>query len=282
MKRTILGTALVALAAVGCSVATDGSEGAAEAGVDGVSFTNSETGEAIAPFETLSFPGGVQVGFFETNPGDLSVTAWGPNGANSPITRSLADEKLSPVELFERLGNRSAPESLVQAQSRADALSEEIQKAGSPDKPVLTAEPDRIQSEQPAGLDAVRSKEQKQYLYDCKGSFSYDEWFNCNFCYDGGDYDITWMWSTGDGSFTRNDKNHAYSTVSVWGGGTLNLKTDKRTWSSWSNVKTTNIANGFWVTQETPYQFLDYDTRSVVSQASGDSYHWCANGWSVL
>jgi hypothetical protein len=274
MKKLFLGGFV--LAAVGCSVATE--EADPTVGVEGVSFTNSETGEEIAPFETLSFPGDVKVGFFEPTPGDLSVTAWGPNGSPTPITNEIANAKLSKVALFERLANRPASEKLVQAQSRADALAAELERSEVPSPEVLSEVP----AEPAESSEPVRSKSQAQYLFDCKGSFSYDEWFNCNFCSGVGDYDITWMWVTGDGSYTRSDKNHAYSTVSVYGGGTLNFKTEKRTWTSWSTVKTTNLANGFWVTQETPYATFDYDTRSTVSQAAGDSYHWCGNGWSAL
>lgn len=263
-----------ALSLGACSVESGGT---GEATGESVAFTNDQ-GETVAPLETLSFDGGVKVGFFEPNPGDLKVLSWGPNGAEAPITKELVDEGLSATELYAKLSGAEAPDTLVAAQERAHASA-----VGAPtESEVLNASYQAPISTGAAPVTGdAASKEQGVYYYDCTGSFSYDEWFNCNFCYGGGDYDVTWMWVTGDGSFTRNDRNHTYTTVSVYGGGALNLKVEKRTWSSWSTSLNTSVANGFWVQSELGWDYLDFDTRAAVTQAAGDSYHWCSYGWST-
>lgn len=246
-----------------------------------VAFTN-EAGEEVAPVETLSFEGGVQVGFFEPEPGELQVLSWGPNGTQPPISKEIVDEGLSATQLYSRLSGAEAPASLKEAQARAEKLAGDVARGSealnaSYDRPL--SDPSSPEGEERSG--DTGSKSQAVYYYDCQGTYSYDEWFNCNFCYGGGDYDITWMWVTGDGNFTRVDRNHTYTTVSVYGGGALNLKVEKRTWSSWSTHLSTSVANGYWVQSELGWDFLDFDTRATVTNASGDSYHWCSYGWST-
>lgn len=100
-----------------CSVESGGT---GEATGESVAFTNDQ-GETVAPLETLSFDGGVKVGFFEPNPGDLKVLSWGPNGTEAPITKELVDEGLSATELYAKLSGAEAPDTLVAAQERAHA-----------------------------------------------------------------------------------------------------------------------------------------------------------------
>lgn len=275
------GVALVGTLLFGaCAVETE------SAGVDSnelqekaVAFTN-EAGEELAPIETLSFEGDTQVGFFEPKPGELQVLSWGPNGSQPPIDKALVDQGLSATELYTELSGADAPATLKAAQARTEERLGEVVKS----KEVLNASYDRPVSDpaSPEGLEKsgdTASTSLPVYYYDCQGSFSYDEWFNCTFCYGGGDYDITWMWVTGNGSFTRSDFNHTYTTVSVYGGTALTLKVQKRTWTSWSTKLNATVANGFWVQSELGFDTLDFDTKAEVTNASGDSYHWCSYGW---
>lgn len=275
LRVSMIATGVLALAA--CAVETNSPENAAVLDKS-VAFTD-ENGEEVVPFETLSFEGGVQVGFFEPKPGELQVLSWGPNGAQVPISKEVVDQGLSATDLYGKLSGLEAPASLKAAQSRAQASA-----SGRRGTEVASSEPPLSDPSSPHAVTRsgeVASKSQAVRYYDCQGSFSYDEWFNCKFCYGSGDYDITWMWVTGDGSFTREDHNHTYTTVSVYGGGALTLKVEKRTWSSWSTHLNATVANGFWVQSPLGWDFLDFDTRATVTNGAGDSYHWCSYGWST-
>ena len=102
-----------ALSLGACSVESGGT---GEATGESVAFTNDQ-GETVAPLETLSFDGGVKVGFFEPNPGDLKVLSWGPNGTEAPITKELVDEGLPGASV---LGGTALERSLRQLALRED------------------------------------------------------------------------------------------------------------------------------------------------------------------
>lgn len=274
----ILCSGMVALSG-GCSVALDETGETGEA-ADPVTFKLS-TGETVQPFEKIQFDNGTVVGFFETQPGDLTVYQWGANLATPPVTKALASEKLKPAELYQRLTKNAAPETLVAAQNRAEAMqAKTAQSAKISRLPASVAAP-TSKLDSASSTSAASKKTQGVYYYDCVGSFSYDEWFNCSFCYGSGDYDYTWMWVSGSGNFQKNDMNHTFSTVSVYGGGSVHFNNQKQPWYSWSTTLDTYVANGFWVQAEMGYDFTDFDTKSRVDNASGDSYHWCSYGWSI-
>lgn len=260
-----------------CAVSTpENSSSSSETGeVAAVTFTDETTGETISAFETLSFEGGSKVGFFEPEPGSLFVTAWGPNGAKSAISKEVAQEDLLPLELYERLSGREAPVSLVQAQTRAlDAEAASGEARGDTRVQSIATKP----AASTEGGDEIRSKESEVSFFDCKGSFSYDEWFNCNFC-GSVRFDYTWMWSTGNGTVYEEDVTTYWSTVSVYGGNGLSFRVRHRPWYSWSNFTNVNIIPGYYVQSVHRNTSTDYDLESKTLNATGSFYHWCTNGW---
>lgn len=256
---------------------------------EGVSVRSPQTGAVVTPIARVSFPGGARVDFFEETPGNLTVVQWGPNMATPPVDRSLQLENLSPVDLYARLSGQRAPDALIAAQARRDLAATvktgDRPSRGNSKEGWMTSAPQMLSRPgngvgYASSAPGVEEKKQAVRYFDCVGSMSYDEWFNCRFCDSGaGTYDITWMWVTGSGSFTRTDKTHTWSTVSVFGGDTVHFKNEKRPWYSWSTTLDTFVKNGFWAQREEPYSYTDYDVRSSVDQAAGDSYHWCAYGW---
>ncbi len=242
----------------------------------GVTITNEETGEEILPLETLSFEGGSQVAFFEPTAGDLFVAAFGPNGAPPPIDKDLEGEELLPVDLYERLSGKQAPLTLLDAQARALEL-EAVQGPARGDSRVQSS-PQQPPDTRTEGGEDVRPKASEARLFDCQGAFSYDEWFNCNFCSGVGEFDYTWMWSTGDGSFQKNDIETYWSTVSVHGGTPLNFRIRHRPWYSWTTHVSINVAPGYFY-RASFRNASDYDIEVKTINATGSFYHWCSNGW---
>lgn len=253
----------------------DASPASPSAETKGVTITNEETGEEVLPLETLTFEGGSQVAFFEPTAGDLFVATFGPNGAPPPIDKDLEGEELLPVDLYERLSGKQAPLRLLDAQARALEL-EAVQGPARGDSRVQSSS-QRPEARTEGGED-VRPKTSEAQLFDCKGTFSYDEWFNCNYCQGVGDFDYTWMWSTGNGSFQRNDVRTYWTTVSVYAGTPLNFRIRHRPWYSWSTRVSVNVAAGYYYAGSARNS-TDYDLEVKTSDASGSSYHWCSNGW---
>lgn len=273
--RKLMGLGLVMLTGA-CAVGVpDGGSTTGGTEPEGVGFTDEATGERIEAFETLSFEGGAKVGFFEPSPGDLFVASWGPNEAPPAITKDVAQEDLLPLELYERLSGKSAPTSLVLAQSRA--LDAEALEGGDRGET-------RVQStvERPSeNGDEIRSKSAEAKLFDCQGTFSYDEWFNCNFC-SGVGFDYTWMWSGGSGTQYQEDVTTYWSAVSAYAGNGITYRIRHRPWSSWSTRVSVSIAPGFYYSTSYRDTGTDYDLETKTlnaSAAEGDGYHWCTNGW---
>jgi hypothetical protein len=277
-KRFLLAPVLAGIVSMsGCAVESgepSGEAADATSQSQDVAFLDSATGEEVHPFESLSFEGGSKVGFFESAPGELMVFAWGSNESPHPITEELAAKKLSASGLYETLSGKRAPASLLEAEGRAEVAAKNAEKS----RPLSVG----AAPVEDIGGESVRSKESATYLYDCQGSFSYDEWFNCNFCYhpaSSSGYDHTWMWSTGDGSYSSSDKIHHTSTVSVYGGNSVVFKVETRTWYSWATKTDVRIPNGKYVSSYKTDTGLDFDVRAKVTQGSGASYHWCGYGY---
>ncbi|HEY8944165.1 MAG TPA: hypothetical protein VIM73_07880 [Polyangiaceae bacterium] len=277
MRTTISACCLIVMLGSACSAAVDES---VDEATEPVAFRASDTGLKLEPLERIDFDNGTSLAFFEPSPGGLMAVQWGPNGATPPVNRDLAAKRLKPTELYQEVAKRTAPATLMDAQVRAEALKKEASA-----KPRVDEARQMSVSPPVAASGALSSqpgmKREAVYYYDCQGSFSYEEWFNCSFCYGGGDYDLTWMYVTGSGSFTRTDMNHTWSTVSVYGGGSVHFNNQKRPWYSWSTTLDTYVQNGYWAQAEMGWDFTDFDTKSLVDNASGDSYHWCSYGWST-
>jgi len=252
-----------------------------------VQFLTDDEEEAL-PIEKIEFEDETTVAFFEEDTGEISVYEWGPIGSTPKLSRELSEANLSAPDLYERLTGTSAPRVLIDAQLRSDMLrrqegdneAEDLQAIEAPRSASLTKDGD-IVSDSSAIL-----------YYSCDGPpySSYDEWFNCNFCNlttnAGFDYDITWMWRTGNGSFTEDDMKWSMSAVAVHGGNGLSFTCKKRTWSSWSTTFSATVPYGWWMRCETHMSrgffgnYYDFDTRSNVTSADGVDYHWCSSGHS--
>jgi hypothetical protein len=236
------------------------------------------TGETAVPIETIELEGGTVVAFFEPAPGELQTMQWGPNGSLPAISTELAAKKLNAPKLFEALSGRAASHELVAAQARAD----ELAAAGRPKGAEAESEevarlPIPTSALTPSAAGDVGRTSEAALNFDCKGEFSYDEWFACSFCATWPTWAVNWMWVSGSGSFTRNDNTDTVSTVSVFAGGSVHFKNENRTWYSWSTPLDTFVSNGFWAQRSEPLSLVDFDIRSTVDNAAGDSYHWC--GW---
>jgi len=224
----------------------------------------------------IDFPNQGVVKFFEPQEGIVLISEIGRNGTAPMIPTSM--QRLPASELYEALTNQKAPPALVDAVTRAALLKQRTSS------PVLTPKADLSPStlralpartEAGAGLTKVSSA--------VTFANSYDQWFYDNFCAggvkvgNGWDYVINWMYSTGTGSFQRNDMNWVDSTVSVYAGGAVHYRVQIQPWYTWSTVLDVNIQNGFYNKWHRD-NGTDYDVYIYVDQAAGDSYHLCSYG----
>jgi len=246
----------------------------------GVYFLNTNTGERAAPLAHIDFESGAAVDFFASDDGVIHVATSGRNLTDVPPVRQLMRE-LPAVGVYEQLSGKPAPASLVEAQARAEFLAAQRAQVADPEPKMSTKRPVSAMTGSAAkAATGLGTTGQALYYYDCQGTFSYDEWFNCNFCYhsDWNMYDYTWMWVTGSGSYGQDDVDYSQDTVSVYGGGSVYHQLQYRHWYSWSTPISTYVQNGYYVTWDHFAAGNDHDIRSVVNSADGDSYHWCGNG----
>jgi hypothetical protein len=203
--------------------------------------------------------------------------------------RDLFEQDLSMSEIYERLSERPAPDTLVQAQLRAEefgAAAAAARNAGEreaapigPDQAPLSR---RQISGKPQHAEAenVAESQEALRLYDCQTIDNHDEWFNCTFCAHNqlADWDYTWMWSTGSGSYSKNDVNRSIDNLWLYSGASLYHRVRWRYWYDWSYPVDINLPNWHYVTFFQQDWGTDFDVSSITNQADGDGYHWCAYG----
>ncbi|MDX2051049.1 MAG: hypothetical protein SFV15_01575 [Polyangiaceae bacterium] len=269
------------LSFVGCGAVdetapgTDGSPGIGAGAEPTEPVVRNEKGELAVPVAQVARDGAT-VGFYNVG-GQILVQETGRNGSTPLISRELRERQLSAVELYKELAHADAPAELVALDS--DGMTR---------VPTSTAGAEAVSAPSTlpsaSGSSGTGKIEQQLLYYDCTSpNPSYDQWFNCTFCYKtfsgwSNEFDFTWMWVTGDGNWKRTVKS-AYSTVSVYGGGSIHFRNS----SDGSTFLDTFVPNGYWsradwyLTNRIAW-FADWNARSYVDQASGDSYHWCSLG----
>jgi hypothetical protein len=248
-----------------------------------VTFTNGDTGEPMHAVAEIDFPRGAKASFFEIEPGDVVYAISGPGMTEVP-GRDLVGQRLTAQEVYERLSGREAPQALLEADARAAELETTMLRLPRPtaDEGTALTRPRTLIADRAASVAGVARTQEALRLYDCKEPWQdHDEWFNCTFCAANNelaDWDFTWMWSTGSGSYSRYDINRAVDNLWLYSGASLYHRVRFRTWYSWTYPVDTHLPNWYYTSWGRVNWGTDFDVSSIVNDAAGDGYHWCAYG----
>lgn len=280
MKFKILFSVLPMLSLGACAVSPESETATLRAESQGVTVVDADTGEAIAPIESLEVAD-AKVEFFDFGEGDVRVIAWGKAGTEPAITPELSAQGASALTIYEKLAGKPAPSRLAEAQARADFERTEASKEDRQTLAEPTVAPSGTGLQAGRGEDGVGAKQQELITYSCSTPYANnDAWFNCNFCKPlGRGFDYTWMFSTGSGRVYREDVTMYFSTVYVWSGNSVILDSKTARWSSWVTRAHVVIPNGYYAQASHRDSSYDFDMVTDVVDAVGDAYHWCSVGY---